>query len=133
MGWLFLVPTILLLLANGVEYLLGVSDPAGHLILLGIEHIGKRLISRLTFFGREHDSFLFSLEQDLTVVKEVHLRLARLARVHRSNCSVLLVQPRPLHISLLLGVVLFAVNFSNKVRNNLGSLILHRADTSTSI
>ena len=73
MGWLFLVPTILLLLANGVEYLLGVSDPAGHLIFLGIEHVGQRLIGRLAFFRREHDSFLFSLEQDLTVVKEVHL------------------------------------------------------------
>jgi hypothetical protein len=45
----------------------------------------------------------------------------------------LLVQPRPLHVSLLLRVVLFAVNFSNKVRNNLGTLRLHRTDTCTSI
>ena len=97
-------------------------------------HVGT--LARVgTVLGAELAGQLHALAKTkrVPVVKEVHLRLARLARVHRSNCSVLLVQPRPLHISLLLGVVLFAVNLSNKVRNNLGSLILHRADTSTSI
>jgi len=69
----------------------------------------------------------------VTVVVEVHLRLARLACIHRSDCSVLLVEPSPLNISLPLGILLFAVNFSNKVRNNLGALLIHRANTCTSI
>jgi len=38
-----------------------------------------------------------------------------------------------LNISLLLGVVLFAVNFSNKVRNNFGALKFKRSNTCSRI
>lgn len=73
-----------------------------------------------------------SERQRVAVVVEVDLCLACLTSVYCSNCRVLLVQPRPLHISLLLRVILFAVDFTNEIWNNFGLLIFKWSDTSSS-
>lgn len=73
MGRVLFIATVFFFLPDRVEYLLGVGNPAGHLILLGVEDVGECFVCGLAFFGGEHHSLLLSLEQDLAVVKEVHL------------------------------------------------------------
>jgi len=53
----------------------------------------------------------------VSIVVELHLRLARLAFVDSAYTWVLLVEPRALHISLLLRVVALGVQLTDQVGN----------------
>jgi hypothetical protein len=73
MSRILFITTVFFFLPDRVEYLLGVGDPASHLILLGVEDVRECFVGGLAFFGGEHHSLLLSLEQDLAVVKKVNL------------------------------------------------------------
>jgi len=57
----------------------------------------------------------FTHRQRVRIVVELHLVLAGLAVVDSADTGVLLVEPRALHVRLLLGVVLLGVNLAHQV------------------
>ena len=65
------------------------------------------------------------------IVEELHLVLSSLSFVDSAHSGILLVQPRSLHISLLLRVLILGVDFTNKVRELLDSLLIGGADVAT--
>jgi hypothetical protein len=67
----------------------------------------------------------FTHGQGVGVVVELQLILASHSIVNGTNTRVLLVQPRTLHISLLLGIVGLRVDLANQVRDLVDTLALH--------
>ena len=84
-------------------------------------HVTERsyLISK---FLRSVDSF--SERQRGGIVIHLELVLSSNSVVNSTNTRVLLIQPWPLHISLLLWVVVLRVDFSNKVWDLLNALLI---------
>lgn len=58
---------------NGVQDLLSVLYPSGHFILLYLQDVGQCLVGLLALLAREEHGLAGSMQQDLTVVKEVDL------------------------------------------------------------
>ena len=74
----------------------------------------------------------FAHGEGIGVIVELHLVLASLALVDSANTRVLLVEPRALDISLLLGIVVLGVDFANEVGDLMDTLVLRGARISTS-
>lgn len=74
----------------------------------------------------------FAKGQRVGVVEELHLRLACLATVDSAHARVLLVEPRALHVRLLLRIVSLRVDLADQVGNLLDALALERARVATS-
>ena len=75
----------------------------------------------------------FTHGQGVGVVVELHLTLASQSIVYGTNTWVLLVQPRTLHISLLLGIVGLRVDLANQVRDFTDALCLHASQVAASL
>ena len=74
----------------------------------------------------------FTQGQRVRVVEEIDLVLPSLALVDSAHAWVLLVEPRALHVGLLLRVVGLRVHLAHQVRDLLDALLLCRAQVASS-
>lgn len=66
-----------------------------------------------------------------SIVKAVDLTVSALVRLNNSDSRVLLVEPRALHIRLLLGIVGLIENLTSHVGKNANFLVFHRSNVTT--